>query len=194
MQNQEGHSAWQYFIQKVVAVVAVLLVCLIGFFIAQRRTSCSVMAGEAMTARINYAFQKKSVSKEALSRYFTKRMIDSGELDKLKETYKDFSISDYNESSTVLKVSSYLFGSATVRMEETVAGVSGVAKTQTSSDTEPKIPDWQNGEYKIVLKREKGKWLVDKITLTKEAEKEVKKTPKPSSTSTSTASAKPSAT
>lgn len=168
----KGNSLWQFLLKRLVIIIIVVLMCILAYHTGKRITGCTVMADEAMTARINYAFSLNGMAEDsALKRYFTPRMINSGYLQELKERYSHFTITGFNQNSSVKWNWSWPgSNTAYVQVTEKVPTISGEAKNRDETP-DISIPEWKDGVYLVTLKRVeetvKGqtveKWLVDGI-------------------------------
>lgn len=181
----KGHSIWQFLLKHVVVIIVVVLLCLLAFHTARRVTNCTVMATEAMSARLNYAMGLRKIDDKALKRFFTEDMIKKGELTKLADKYRDFKISGYNDSTSVKWIWSWP-GSDTahVRVTEKVKTIEG-EPTANSDNEDAEIPEWGNAVYLVTLERIDNKWLVDNIEL-EEVLPEETETPEPTGAGTAT--------
>lgn len=159
----KGHGIWQFILKRIVIVIAVGLACLLAYHTGMRVTGCTVMADEAMTARINYAFELSGIDQSALKRFFTPAYIQSGELDKQKQRYAPYKIKGYNESTTTdYKWSWPGSDVAHVDVTERISAISGEARNRDELP-DVTIPEWGDGVYRLTLKRIDDKWLIDNI-------------------------------
>ena len=185
--QQTQQTAKSYFRHKAMIALVVILLCLLSFLIATQVTSVVVTADEAMTARVKYCLDSDTAAQgqEYLSRFFTDRFIQSGQLDELRTRFQDVSVNSYNAVTDIQWVWAWPWGfSASVKIEETVNKIAGeVTASESGTGT---IPSWPSGTYSLKLKKQGGAWLIDEMQLVSE-----QATPTPSATPAGSATPQP---
>ena len=167
--GREHKPVSRYLLHCLIVFLVVLLLCTVGFFTAMQINEVSVLAEGAMTARENYVMQVgENLEEDFLGRFFTERMIETGQLDELRKAYDDYAISNYNAN---LKQQSIWTipgsNSATVKIKESIKNIPGSLKSPGENpDKATKPPSWPNGVYTLKLVRRQGVWLVNEIILT----------------------------
>lgn len=176
--QQTQQTAKSYFRHKAMIALVVILLCLLSFLIATQVTSVVVTADEAMTARVKYCLDSETAEQgqEYLSRFFTDRFIQSGQLDELRARFENVAVNSYNAVTDIQWVWTWPWGfSASVKVVETVDRIAG--EVTTSDGSVGTIPTWPSGTYSLKLKKQGGAWLIDDMQLVS-----AQATPTPSAT------------
>ena len=165
----------------------VILIGLIAMTMSMKISNCSVLVGDAMSARADYILTGTQESKDALSRFFTQEYLASGAIEEERHRYDSYNISNYIDLPSTGWIWVWPWSSsASVRVYDKVTSIMGVAitdgETNENGDTTavaPTPPRWQTGTYSVRVKRVHGQWLVDSIKLIKLDEQEAAPTPTP---------------
>ena len=74
-------SLLSYFGRRTLIVCIVILIGLIAMTMSMKISNCSVLVGDAMSARADYILTGTQESKDALSRFFTQEYLASGAIE-----------------------------------------------------------------------------------------------------------------
>ena len=187
-------SLLSYFGRRTLIVCIVILIGLIAMTMSMKISNCSVLVGDAMSARADYILTGTQESKDALSRFFTQEYLASGAIEEERNRYDSYNISNYIDLPSTGWIWVWPWSSsASVRVYDKVTSIMGVAitdgETNENGDTTavaPTPPRWQTGTYSVRVKRVHGQWLVDSIKLIKLDEQEAAPTPTPAAEPTAT--------
>ena len=91
-----------FFRRRAIKILIVFLICMFVMFTAIQVTSAMVLAGEAMTARMEHVLGvADDMSDEYMQRFFTDRYLQSQEFMQLKERYDGYTVSSYIGSDDI---------------------------------------------------------------------------------------------
>ncbi|MBE5780773.1 MAG: hypothetical protein E7328_03000 [Clostridiales bacterium] len=162
-----------YFGHKALIVAIVLVIGLIAMLMSMKISNCSVLVGDAMSARADYLLTGSQESEEALDRFFTQEYIQSGALKEDRAKYENYNISNYIDLPSVEWIWVWPWSSnASVRVHDKVVSISGSPIEDELTDENgnpvsvaPVPPAWPTGDYAVRVKNVGGRWLIDEIVL-----------------------------
>ena len=157
-----------FVVRNVIILSLIAGVFLMAFFIAMDIANINVLVRDGMKMRTESVFtQNTDTIDEQMGKFFTREYIINGEL-KLRERYKDYAI-DKNKYLSKVKVNNLWCWpwqtTATAQVTETVINIQGslLDNRVSTSPTDNTPPAWDNGKYKVYLKKVNNAWKIERI-------------------------------
>ncbi len=154
-----------YFKRRIAIALAVVFLCALVFVYAMQITSVLVSTDEAMRARVQYAIDTDALEQwdSYMSRFFSQKYLESGELQKLRTAYENINVTGYVQLASTQWVWTWPWGgSAYVKVHEKVNGITGDVLDEEKNGG---IPSWPSGLYALTLEKHKGAWIVTSMQL-----------------------------
>jgi hypothetical protein len=194
-----GLRLLSYMVRKLSALVAIVLLVVLGAFIAYDMANIYVVVNDGMSQRASIILDEKDPSE--LNKYFTLKYLNSDPLF-YSEKYRDYIIQDYDfklvmkrlwvwpwQSHTRLLVEEYIPEdswkfSITDELREVLMEEQNQDSEQGQEENggesgqkekpELKIapPVWQNGEKIIEMRKVDGQWKIDRIVFVRPLNKD----------------------
>lgn len=165
------------------ALLAVLVIAA-GYFalqIGENSSNIYILATEGMQLRAECALQQSS--RDALPEYFTPEFLQSDGLF-TKDTYANYTITDYNYTLEVENVSVFPWSSsasmqAVERVERIVGQINKDSIPEGMDPAQFPLPEWEAARYRITFSRVDGRWYISGLKLLETAPQEApRRTPR----------------
>lgn len=172
-----GIKLLTYFTKRLTTITLIIIILFMITFIAYDCANIYVILEEGMDMRAETVLTGEEAP--LLDKFFTQSFIGS---DKLlnSDMYEDFIISEYDYKIKVKKVWAWPWSRrAKATIQEIVFDISGEFSPQEDvEDTDDEeetpsvpIPEWENGEKIVELRKMNHRWIIDKVTMERSLEK-----------------------
>lgn len=152
-------SLW--YILKVIVIIAVIIAfCYAVFIEAVYVSNIFIIATEGMEMRADCILKNDSARK--LAEHFSGDWLMVDEALKSSK-YDAFHVDSYIYNIKIKKLTVYPW-SETAKLE-IIENVSSISAKPYSESTASDIPKWESAKYGILMKKDKGRWIIDEIIL-----------------------------
>ena len=149
-----------YIIRVILLVLCGLLVCVLGFFEAERLSNLYILVTEGLSLRCD-AILNEDVEQDDLLQYFLLICLEEDEA-LSAGTYDAYTISDHDYALTVEKISVLPWAStASVVVRESVT-VKG-ALTASSDTATQEAPAWEDTRYRVSFVNVGTRWYISSL-------------------------------
>jgi len=183
---ETGTKLLTYITRRLITVFLIIIILLMSTFIAYDCANIYVILEEGMSMRAESVLTDNEVS--SLEHFFTQHFLSTDELLQ-NNKYGEYIITDYDYKIKIKKVWAWPWSTrANATIQEIVSDISGdmritedeldeldaedeLDENENANNGESSVPEWENGEKLVRLKKVNGRWLIDEVILERPLEK-----------------------
>lgn len=148
-----------YFVKKLTALVIIVTLVVLAAFIAYDCANIFIILNEGMVHRASVILQKEEPAD--LQKFFTSSYL-SADPALSSNVYEGYAIQDYDLQIKIKWLWAWPWNDyARATIEEVIPRIE-VASSQEDGEVATPHP-WNNGEKLVMLKKNKGRWKIDRI-------------------------------
>ena len=150
-----------YFIRKLTAAVVIIVLIMFAAFMGYDYANIYVNVKEGISQRAEVILKEGDYT--ILSKFYTQDYLEKDSM--LSDNpYVSFIVTNYNTRVKIKKINVWPWNDvAKVVIEEVVKDINAAPKD--SEEESLAIPQWENGEKLVVMKKN-GRWRIDRIIMT----------------------------
>ena len=156
-----------YSIRQLTAIVVIIVLIMFAAFMGYDYANIYISVNEGISQKAEVILKEGDYT--TLSKFYTQEYLERDSL-LSNNPYRSFIVTNYDIRVKVKKISVWPWNNvAKETIEEVVKGINAAPKD--SEEESLTIPQWENGE-KLVIMKKNGRWRIDDIIITRPIETE----------------------